>query len=115
MNFVHVEASRNAPVTKLQFVLHRGKFVVAESSPLPHICKGKDVASLRYERAERTVLPFHPVIGLTPLHFAVTLRGCSNGLVCNTCFWPHTALVGNSSIPQEQRKEAGEENCFKGK
>ena len=115
MNFVHVEASRNAPVTKLQFVLHRGKFVMAESSPLPHICKGKDVASLRYERAERTVLPFHPVIGLTPLHFAVTLRGCSNGLVCNTCFWPHTALVGNSSIPQEQRKEAGEENCFKGK
>lgn len=90
MNFVHVEASRNAPVAKLQFMLHRGKFVVAESSPLHHIYKRKDAALLRYERTERTVLPFHLMIGLTPLHFAVTLRGCSNSRVCNLLLASHS-------------------------
>ena len=87
MNFVHVEASRNAPVAKLQFVLHRGKFVVTESSPLHHIYKRKDAALLRSERTERT---FHLVIGLTPLHFAMTLRGCSNSRVCNLLLASHS-------------------------
>lgn len=107
-----LRASRNAPVTKLQFVLHRGKLCGGVLS-LHHIYKGKDTATLRYERTERTVLPFHLVIGLTPLHFE-TLRGCSNGIGCNTCFWPHTFLVETAAFLRSKERKPEKKTVLRG-
>ena len=101
-------SQQNAQIIDFQFMLHRGKFVVADFFTPSYLKKKKEVARLRCREQKASSFfsiwwlgwPQHTLLGLTEAALTHSNRSFTDEMVMvsNACFWPHTVLVAKNRM-----------------